>query len=143
MRCGDCPDPGALKERRADANDKLLDLGLIRGGLSLKCQSASGRSPYRSNGRAVLDRLGWTCPEPGATLQLLVGAAAAELVSQRLRCFHYQCFELPDGLGAADDGALSGGDEDPPCFAIAAGAGCGEMVPAERLTSRSDRVEVV
>ena len=143
LGCGDGPNSGPREKGGADPNHELFDLGLVFGGLRFQHERAAGGSPDGANRCAVFDRLGWTCPQPGATLQLLVGGAAAELVSQRLRRVHDQRFELPDGLGAADHGALPGGDEDPQCFAIAAGARCGKMVPAERFPGSPDRVEVV
>lgn len=58
-------------------------------------------------------------------------------------CVHDECLELADGLGAAHDGALASGHQYPQCFAVAASAGLRQVLPAERLTGRTNRVQVV
>jgi hypothetical protein len=54
----------------------------------------------------------------GRSVELLVGGAATELLSQLLRRVHDQCLEMTDRLGAADDRAVAGNQH---CFTVAAG----------------------
>ena len=82
-------------------------------------------------------------PQPGAPVELLVGGAAAQLLAQRFRCVDDQRLELPDGLGAGDDGALPGGEQDPHRFAVAAGPRRGQMVAGQGFAGGADGVEVV
>jgi hypothetical protein len=91
----------------------------------------------------VLDAVAGQGAESGAAVELLVGGAAAELVAQLLRRVHDQGLELADGLSAADDGAVSGSEQDAHRFAVTAGPGCGEVFAGERFAGGPDGVEFV
>ena len=140
---GDHADAGQVEQFGAGGHDELLEVGFVLGGFGLEEQGTAGGGADRRDGGAVLDAVAGQGAEPGAAVELLVGGAAAQLVAQRCGRVHDQRLELADGFGAADDGAVSGGEQDAQGFAVAAGPGCGQMLAGQRFAGGADGVEFV
>lgn len=74
-------DAGQVQQRGADGRDEFFDVGLVFGGFGFEVQRPPGDCAEGADRGAVLDRVGGQCAQPGAAFQLLVGAAAAQLLA--------------------------------------------------------------
>ena len=77
---GDDADPGQVEQFGAGLHDELLQVGFVLSGFGLEEQGAAGGGADRGDGGAVLDAVAGQGSQPGATVELLVGGAASQLL---------------------------------------------------------------
>ena len=78
---GDGADSGPVEQFGANGGDKLFELGFVFGGFGFQEQGATGDGSDRADGGAVLDAVAGQGAQPRAAVELLVGAAPAQLLA--------------------------------------------------------------
>jgi len=143
LRGAEGADAGDLQQPWGDRVDEHGQLGLQLVGLSLEELDALGGGPQRPHGGLVLQRANRAGPQAGTVLDLVGGAAAAQLGTQLLRGAHDQGLELAGGGYPRPDGAAAGGQQHPQRLPLAPTPWGRQVVLAKRLAGGPDRVQRV
>src|SRR4051812_40878002 len=140
---GDDADSGAFEQLRASGGDEELEFGLVFCGFGFQHQCATSSGSDGAYGGAGLHGMAGECAESGASGELFVGGAAAQLIAQRLGRVDDERLELSNCFSARDDCAITGRQQYPHCLAVTACPRGSEVLTSQCLARGPDGIEVI